>query len=628
MSSDPARAGSSIAYDVVREEPVSVAMRDGTRLATTLYRPALADVPARGRFPAIVERTPYGRDRMDLHAMGTFFAARGYAVAVQDVRGRGDSDGEFTFFLNSHEAEDGYDCVEWVAAQEWCDGRVGTTGLSFAGANQQALAVLQPPHLTTQVVLDCGWNYWRRCARNEGAVQDGVLVPYAFAMAATSREARADPSIRAALRDALDNLDVWVRRLPLRRGGSPLALVPAHERWFFDLVERADYDEVWQDPMPNLEHHVADYPDIPVCFVTSWYGMHTLATTQKVNALLAQGTRPVHATFGVWLHGWDYMEQSWAGETDFGLDAHQSLNDFRLRWFDRWLKQLASDEPEPAPFRLFVMGGGSGRRNAAGRMMHGGRWREEAGWPLERAQERTLHLQEDGALRAARPREEESSTSYTFDPRDPAPTVGGHTMGPLAGQQGILYAGGYDQRGRSDLLMCCDTLPLDARQDVLAFRSDALAAPAEVTGPIVVTLWVSSSARDTDFVARLIDEHPPNEDYPEGFALNLSDWIVRMRYRNGRERAEPIEPGQPYEVTIELPPTSNLFGAGHRIRLDLTSSSSPQFDVNPNTGGPLYRDRGWEVARNTIFHDAARPSSIRLPFVGGVPQLASDQEET
>jgi putative CocE/NonD family hydrolase len=612
------QAGSAIAYDALREGPLLVPMRDGTKLATTIYRPDHGGKPAPGPFPAIVERTPYGRGRIDLHAMGMFFAARGYVVAVQDVRGQGDSEGEFSFFLHSHEAQDGYDTVEWIAAQSWCDGRVGTTGLSFAGANQQALAVLRPPHLTTQVVLDCGFNYWRRCARNEGAVQDGVLVPYAFAMGLRSREAAADPAVKRAFRDALDNLDVWIRRLPLRRGASPLALAPAHERWFFDLVERADYDDAWRDPMPNLEAHVGDYPDIPVCFVTSWYGLHSLATTQKVNVLLAQGVGPVHATFGIWLHAFDYMQQTWAGQTDFGLDAAQSLDDFRLRWFDRWLKQLETPDPPPAPYRLFVMGGGSGRMNAAGRMDHGGRWREEPAWPLERAVVRTLHLHADGTLRGERPEAASSSSSYTFDPRDPVPTIGGHTMGPLAGQQGILYAGGYDQRGRTDLLMCRDTLPLAMRQDVLAFRTAPLEEAVEVTGPVVARLWVSSSARDTDFVARLIDEHPPNADYPEGFALNLSDWIVRMRYRNGRERAELIEPGEVYEVTLELPPTSNVFGAGHRIRLDVTSSSSPQFDVNPNTGGPLYRDRGWVVARNTLFHDAARPSSLELSFVGDV----------
>jgi uncharacterized protein len=166
-------------------------------------------------------------------------------------------------------------------------------------------------------------------------------------------------------------------------------------------------------------------------------------------------------------------------------------------------------------------------------------------------------------------------------------------------------------------------LPLAARQDVLVFRSAPLAEPVEVTGPVVARLWVSSSATDTDFVTRLIDEYPPNEDYPEGFSLNLSDWIVRMRYRNGRRQSELISPGEIYEVTLEMPPTSNLFGAGHRIRLDVTSSSSPQFDVNPNTGGPLYRDRGWVVARNTVFHSRTHPSSLELSFVGGEPRFAN-----
>lgn len=606
--------GSQIAYDVVMDETPMVPTRDGTRLATTVYRPALNGVPVEARFPTIVERTPYNRARVDLHVMGNFFATRGYNVAVQDCRGRYDSEGLFTFFVRSHEDTDGYDTVEWLAAQPWSDGQVGTTGLSFAGANQQALAVLQPPHLTTQIVLDAGYNYWYRTLRNSGAFHDGLILPYALWMAMGSKEAAQSPFVRSALRGALEDIELWLKQLPLKRGASPLALVPGYEDWYFELCTTGDYADFWRHPMPSLQHHVADYPDIPVCLVTSWYGLHTWATFEKFNALQAQNTSPVHVVAGIWLHGFDYMQQTYAGETDFGNAACDNLNDFRLRWFDRWMKGMSSGD-EPPPIRLFVMGGGSGARNLAGRLSHGGRWRDEVAWPLERTQWTDLYLGADGHLRDTPSGSEESATTYTFDPADPVPTIGGHCMDPLGGERGIIYGGGFDQRGRKDLIMCRDTLPIANRPDVLVFRTTPLEDDLEVTGPISVRLWVSTTGGDTDFTARLIDEYPPGDDYPEGFALNICDSITRMRYRNDAHVAEPIEPEVIYEITVDPLPTSNVFARGHRLRLDISSSSSPQFDVNPNTGGPLGEGHGGEVVRNTVFHDAAHPSHIRLPII-------------
>jgi putative CocE/NonD family hydrolase len=606
--------GSAITHDVALEE-VSVPTRDGLRLATSIYRPAIDGTPVETQFPTILERTPYNRGRLDLHIMGNYFATRGYNVAIQDCRGRYDSEGEFTFFVRSHEDEDGYDTVEWLAQQEWSDGQIGTTGLSFAGANQQALAVLRPPHLTTQIILDAGYNYWFRTLRNSGAVHDGLILPYAFWMALGSKEAAADASIRAALRDVLQNIESWLRQLPLKRGASPLALVPGYEAWYFDLVTTGDYTDFWRHPMPSFQEHVEKYPDIPVCLVTSWYGLHTWATFEKFNALQRQNSQPVHAVAGIWLHGFDYMQQTWAGETDFGNAACDNLNDFRLRWFDRWLKGMPARDEDSRPIRLFVMGGGTGKRNLAGRLSHGGRWREEDEWPLQRTDWTDLYLQPDGTLSDAPPEAAESSTTYTFDPSDPVPTIGGHCMDPLGGERGILYGGGFDQRGRADLIMCRDTLPLANRPDVLVFRTPPLTEELEVTGPISVRLWVASTGHDTDFTARLIDEYPPSEDYPAGYALNLSDSITRMRYRNGATEAELIEPGAVYEITVDPLPTSNVFARGHRIRLDISSSSSPQFDVNPNTGGPLGEGHGGLVVRNTVFHDSQRPSHVRLAVI-------------
>jgi uncharacterized protein len=613
------------AYEVAVCDPIRIPVRDGTELAASIYRPALDGAPIPGAFPSILERTPYERRRPGLHLMGKFFAAHGYNVVLQDVRGRGDSDGTFAFTLRSHEAEDGYDSVEWIAGQAWSDGRVGTTGLSFAGANQQALAVLRPPHLTTQIILDCGYNYWATCSRTGGAFQEGLLVPYVFRMALTSKEAGRSAQITSVLREACADLDHWIRSLPLRRGASPLALVPTYEDWFFDMAARGDYDDVWKDPMPSFQEHIADYPDIPVCFVTSWYGMHASATAEKVTILKAKNKSPVHATFGIWPHAIDYMQECWAGETDFGSEAAVSLTELRLRWFDRFLKEIDRKRASPSPFRLFVMGGGSGRRTVDDRMCHGGVWRDEQAWPPSRTQFQDLYLHQEGALLSTPPAQRQSSTSYTFDPKDPVPTVGGQTMTATSRRGAVIYAGGYDQRGRADLVLCRDTLPLAARQDVLVFRSVPLEEPVEITGPILVHLFVSSTASDTDFIARLIDEYPSTTDYPAGFALNLCDTIIRMRYRNGNLQAALIEPSRVYDIVLNLPGISNRFGAGHRIRLDITSSSAPQYDVNPNTGGPLYQERGGVVARNTVLHDTDHRSLVRLPVIPSTDSIAEDR---
>jgi putative CocE/NonD family hydrolase len=299
---------------------------------------------------------------------------------------------------------------------------------------------------------------------------------------------------------------------------------------------------------------------------------------------------------------------------DFGMDAMlDSLDDLRLPWFDRWLKDADTGAEDAPPVRLFVMGGGDGRRDADGRMRHGGRWRDENEWPLARTRWVNWYLHADGRLAEEAPADGAAPSRYVFDPRDPVPTVGGNTQNPMLPQ--LIQGGAFDQRGREDLWVCRDTLPLAARGDVLCFRSAPLERDVEVTGPITVKLWVASSAPDTDFTAKLVDEHPPGEDYPEGFAMNVADGILRLRYRNGFERGEPLVPGEVYAVTIEPQATSNLFRAGHRIRLDVSSSNFPHFDVNPNTGGPLGRERDWQLARQSVFHDAARPSHVVLPVI-------------
>jgi putative CocE/NonD family hydrolase len=298
---------------------------------------------------------------------------------------------------------------------------------------------------------------------------------------------------------------------------------------------------------------------------------------------------------------------------EFGPDAAlDSYNDLRLRWFDRYLKGLETGIEAEPPVLLFVMGGGSGRKTVDGRLDHGGSWRWEQEWPLARTRFTPYYLQPDGRLDPQPPPAGAPPTAYRFDPANPVPTIGGN----ISVGYHLMPGGGFDQRCRPEIVGCRDALPLATRNDVLVFQTPPLPADLEVTGPITVRLWAASNCPDTDFTAKLIDVYPPNEDYPDGYALNLVDGIIRARFRNGFERAELLEPGQVYELTIVLYPTSNRFKAGHRIRLDISSSNFPRFDVNPNTGDALGRSRLLRVAENTIYHDADHPSQIVLPISG------------
>lgn len=604
--------GSPLAYDYAVRPNQWVTLRDGTRLAADIYLPALGGRALEGAFPVVLERTPYDKSRTWHSITARFFARRGYAAVVQDVRGRYASEGEF-YFLR-HEAEDGFDTMAWVMKQPWCDGNVGTLGLSYTTADQQALAVMNPPGLKTQILLDGGYNYYMRTMRHAGASEYGIFLPYVWWMARTSKEALADQQVRRALDDGWASMTAWVRRMPLRPGASPLRLVPSYERWFFDMLTTPDYGPYWKNPGYNLEEFIDRYPDIPLFLETSWYGHHIWATLEKWREFTRRHRSPKKLLLGTWLHGFDCFTQSFAGDVDFGaVAALEDMNGVRLRWFDRFLKDLKTGVDAEPPVDLFVMGGGGGRRNVQGRLDHGGRWRAEPGWPIERARETKYYLHAGGALSSEPPKADVPPSAYTFNPADPVPTIGGNFQN--LGVVGLLEGGGFDQRGRKDLSLCTDTLPLAARRDVLVFRTEALTEGVEVTGALTVRLWIASSAVDTDFTAKLVDEYPPSEDYPEGYALNIADSIARVRYRGSRERAELMEPGRVYEITIEPQATSNHFAPGHRIRLDISSSNFPHYDVNSNTGEPLGLERRFTVAHQSVFHDAARPSHIVLPIV-------------
>ncbi|MEZ5294689.1 MAG: CocE/NonD family hydrolase, partial [Vicinamibacterales bacterium] len=295
-------------------------------------------------------------------------------------------------------------------------------------------------------------------------------------------------------------------------------------------------------------------------------------------------------------------------------DAALDFDAWRQRWLDRWLKGVQNGVDTEPPVRLYVMGAGESgeaRRTKDGRLFVGGRWRDEQEWPLARTQATPYYLHAGGVLSPERPAAS-APTRYVFDPRHPVPTLGGN----ISSQGTLMFQGAADQKCRADFWLCHDTLPLSARNDVVVFQTPPLDRDVEVTGRLVVTLFAASNAPDTDFTAKLVDVYPPSADYPNGVDLGIGDSIVRARYRNGAgPAAPPLTPGQPAEFTIEMYPTSLVFRKGHRIRLDISSSNFPRFDINPNTGEPLNDHRRWQVAENAVYHDPAHPSHILLPII-------------
>jgi predicted acyl esterase len=305
----------------------------------------------------------------------------------------------------------------------------------------------------------------------------------------------------------------------------------------------------------------------------------------------------------------------------------------RLRWFDRWLRDIPNDVDADPPVRIFVMGGGTGRKTPEGHLSHGGAWRSEREWPLARAQETLFYLRAGGGLTTVAPPGDDAPAHFVHDPDHPVPTIAGSVTGfyemvpigpgmnpfyvtPRSRMRSIVLDGGAHQKEEPGVVGARPPyLPLATRPDVLVFQTDPLAEAVEVTGPILVKLWIASSAVDTDFTAKLVDVYPANPDYLEGYHLNLVDSIIRTRYRSGWEREELMTPGVAYLVQIQLPPTSNLFAAGHRIRVDVSSSNFPRFDINPNTGEPIGRHTHSIVASNTVFLDGEHPSHVVLPVI-------------
>ncbi len=595
----------------VIERDVMVPMRDGVRLAADIYYPARDGKCIEGKFPAILERTPYNKSGrfhgMPPYPWQPFYASRGYVCISQDTRGRFKSEGVWRMMVD--DVADGFDTAQWLVEQPWSDGGFGMIGTSYVGGTQHAMALANPPGLRALVpvdaVVDAGYFGMRY-----GGAWELRFTNWIFSMAAPEgSHASRDPATKAALDECAADVRRYISNLPIRKGATPLRLAPEYEEWIVHAMSHGANDAYWKQPGLGLTHNIEAYKDVPVFLVGGWYDSWARQTTMSYAALSKNKRGPVRMILGPWIHGSHMM--SMHGDTDFGASAAIDGLEFRLRWYDRWLKGIQNGVENDAPVKIFVMGAGSEATGPDGRHLHGGAWRDEYEWPLARTRFTPYYLHGDCSLSVEKPREASSSTAYDYDPRDPVPSIGGNVSSAME----IMQQGAWDQIGGPHLWNHTEEIRLSSRTDVIVFMTPPLTEDLEVTGPIDVKLWASSSALDTDFTAKLIDMHPPTPDYPEGIEMNLEDGIIRARFRNSLERAERMQPGEIYQFTIQLYPTSNLFTAGHRIRLDISSSNFPRFDPNPNTGEPLNGHTHTIVARNTIYHDATHPSHVILPII-------------
>jgi putative CocE/NonD family hydrolase len=622
-----------VSYGIVAAKDIMVQTRDGIGLATDVYRPGRDGDWAEGAFPTVLCRTPYDKTDKRYTEIADFFVPHGYAVVLQDLRDRYRSEGTGDYFhtVTRQQGDDGYDTVEWIAAQPWSSGRVGTVGSSYAGITQVRMALERPPHLAAIWPDVVPTNSFQHQSREGGAMQLHMFWAL-FIHAQDAQDIRHDWDAQAEVWEDLKNLRQLFWATPWQKGQLSLRHTPALEQSLIDYYTRGEYDEFWQRKDNDFTRYYDEHADVPGTYSTGWYDGFPHSDTEYFAAMAAKNETPQRLIVGPWSHVGMRGDATWTLDVDFGPDSVWGVQHYfeeQLRFFEAYLREDGKPLSGP-PVRIFVMGGGSGRRTALGKLDHGGRWRDEQEWPLARTTPETWYLGSDGLLSREQPAESEPRR-FTYDPAQPVPTIGGNycavgelpadgpgiepmwarLLNPTLRLRNVLTPGPADQKESPEFFASREPYPrLAERPDVLVYQTEPLAGPVEVTGRATVHLRISSSAPDTDFTAKLVDVYPPNEDYPDGYDLLLCDSIIRCRYRNGFEREELMEPGEQYDVSILLPPTSNLFPAGHRIRIDVSSSNFPRLDRNPNTGEPMGRHTHEVVAENAVH-----AGSVVLPVI-------------
>ena len=601
--------------DCIVLRDVMVPMRDGVRLATDVVLPARDGAALPGPFPTLLYRTPYDKNaarqseisvanrtpRTNLE-IAAGMARAGFAVLNQDCRGRFGSEGVFQKYLG--EGWDGADTLDWARAQPWCAGRFGTFGLSYSAHVQTALALERPEGLEA-MFLDSGgfWNAYQGGVRRGGAFE---LKQATWAMKhAALSPAAADPVVRAAL-DA-ENVADWFTAMPWRRGLSPLRHAPEYEAYLLDQWERGTFDDYWQAPELYAAPHYATLAKVPVFLISGWFDPYAETMLEHYRGWRAFGGH-AELVLGPWLHG--RRSNTFAGDADFGaasvLDGQiaPDYETLRIDWFRRWLLGEEALASEPA-VRWFAMGGGSGGRTAEGKRDQGGRWRSDPDWPPSVSAPTDLHLAAEGTLSGdPAPRGE---AILCTDPADPVPTIGG----AVTSGEPVMEGGAFDQVTSPRVFGARPPyLPLAARADVLVFSTAPLEVPVEIAGPVTLTIELETDVPDLDLTAKLIDWAPASADDPQGCAMNLSDGILRLRYRDDWAAPSLLEPGRRYRVTVALLPVAAIFARGHRIRVDISGSNFPKFDVNPQTGEPEGRSRGRRIAHTRLFFGGETPAVL------------------
>ncbi len=557
-------AGDEVRHQVQRKFDVRIPMRDRVHLSADIWMPV-----EEGRYPVILMRTPYlktmGLLRYPEH--GDYFVTRGYVLAVQDVRGRGDSEGVYNFHLD--DAEDGYDTVEWLAAQPWSTGKVGMMGVSYLGGVQWMAARARPPHLvciapTAAGGLDGIFNYLG------GAVVMGWSIPWLNVVSARIHQTANSRGMdwdRVFKHRPLNTMDeAFGRVIPLYR----------------KFMKYPDWDPYWKKVQfpPEVFRQI----DIPVLHVTGWWdtdqpmamfmwrGMATHSAAKEKQFLLA----------GPWTHRQTFLGGvTKLGEMEFSGDSVVDNKAVHLTFFDHYLKGKGTHDFPRA--RVYVTGDN--------------RWRDFAQFPPADVEYRKLYLHSggransyigDGSLSWAVPPAGEPQDRFTFDPENPVPSA-------LNGEE-----------------MPLDHRPIERRDDVLVYTTELLREPVEVIGRSYVELYAASDARDTDFTAKILDV------FPDGRAVRLASLplgVIRARYRNGLHEPQLLTPGKPERFRIDLFDFAHTFLPGHRVRIEVSSSGYPFIAPNQNTGNPVATDTEWKVAQQTIYHDAEHPSHLALPVM-------------
>ncbi|AQT82650.1 peptidase [Mycolicibacterium litorale] len=572
---------------VGKQTDVAARMRDGTVLRADVYRPATADP-----VPVILMRTQYGKSGAQVEPMRyqspDWFASHCYLVVIQDVRGQGTSGGTFSEF--THDRDDGYDSVEWAAALPGSNGKVGMYGSSYVGATQWLAATTTPPHLVTIVPSNTASDYYDGWMYEGGEFRLAFVLPWAIGLATTAATNRHDGATATALTSAAADPTRWLnfrpyRALPVLQPGNP-AVAP----WYFDWLSHWTRDAFWR------QWSIRDrYPAVrvPVLDVEGWYDAFLAGGIENFTGMVdSAGTPTARANQRLVIGPWDHLDWGRPGSTptpllkDIGPVGDSPINELMLAWYDHFLKGVDNGVSGAPRVDYFLMGANT--------------WKSAPSWPLPQTRWSRYFLGGDGrlgsrtgTLSGTPPPIGQAPDRYSYDPTDPVPSLGGHSCcGARSGPQGPF-----------------DQSPAEQRSDVLVYSSDPLAADTEVTGPTTVDLWAASSAVDTDFTAKLAVVKP------DGDVINLNNGILRTAFAESLSDPQPAPPNQPREYRIAIWPTSYLFKAGDRIRLEISSSDYPQFAPNPNTGAPFGSSAATVVADQTILHDAAHPSAVTIPVI-------------